>query len=159
MKRPLGKLFVGAREDVANVLLKEVGELIACVGDFVSGTALDLGLKTLIYIVDSKIERNSVPLHLKLRSLPRHHLYNPPGLINADAWPLISTVMSEGKTAVILVEGEEDLLTLPVIDIAPVGSKILYGQPREGAVIVNVDQALKHRVKEMLRAMPTLDSP
>jgi len=159
LKRPLGKLLRGTKEEVADLLMCEVKELFACVGDFVSGTALDAGIKTLIYIVDSKTERSNIPLHPKLESLRRFYLYNPPGVINVDAWQLFFRILSEKKVALVLVEGEEDLLTLPMIDVAPLKSKILYGQPQEGAVVVDVSEDLKHRIKEMLKSMPELDSP
>jgi|YelNatPaOPRAMG01_1025707.scaffolds.fasta_scaffold49836_2 uncharacterized protein (UPF0218 family) len=159
LKRPLGKLLVGSKEDVANLLIDEVKELLACVGDFVSGTALDAGIKTLIYVVDSKTERSDIPLHPCLKSLRRFYLYNPPGVINVDAWRLFSELIAEGNVALVMVEGEEDLLTLPMIDVAPLESKILYGQPQEGAVVVNTSSVLKDRVRAMLKSMPIIDSP
>ena len=39
----------------------------------------------------------------------------------------------------IVVEGEEDLATLPAILYAPPGSVVVYGQPDEGSVLVKVN--------------------
>jgi uncharacterized protein (UPF0218 family) len=51
------------------------------------------------------------------------------------------------------VEGEEDLATLACLDLLPKGGTVVYGQPDAGLVVVKVDQAIKRKVKEMLREM------
>ena len=43
----------------------------------------------------------------------------------------------------IIVEGEEDLLTLPVIKFAPLGALVVYGQPYVGMVLVMVTERTK----------------
>ena len=45
--------------------------------------------------------------------------------------------------ALIFVEGEEDLAVLPLVLAAPLGVIILYGQPKEGVVLREVDAQAK----------------
>ncbi|HMK82220.1 MAG TPA: DUF359 domain-containing protein, partial [Candidatus Bathyarchaeia archaeon] len=54
-----------------------------------------------------------------------------------------------------IVDGEEDLLVLVVIAVAPVGSLVVYGQPNEGIVLVNVTLAKKKEVVDLLGRMDT----
>lgn len=51
---------------------------------------------------------------------------------------------------VIRVDGEEDLLTLPIIYFAPVGTAVYYGQPHQGVVRVLIDDALHQKVAVLL---------
>jgi uncharacterized protein (UPF0218 family) len=51
------------------------------------------------------------------------------------------------------VEGEEDLLTLVAMAVAPLGSFVIYGQPGEGLVVVEVDDAAKNRAWCFLEGM------
>jgi uncharacterized protein (UPF0218 family) len=44
------------------------------------------------------------------------------------------------KRLAVVVEGEEDLLVLPLMVVIPAGSVIIYGQPREGLVVVTVTE-------------------
>ena len=53
------------------------------------------------------------------------------------------------------VRGEEDLLALVCIALAPDGAIVAYGQPGEGAVIVRVDPSTRGRVHDILRRMGT----
>ncbi len=65
------------------------------------------------------------------------------------------------KTCIIVVDGEEDLLALPAILSAPIGSVVLYGQPaspdasqggpNQGIVCVRIDQQAKIRVQSLLK--------
>lgn len=57
------------------------------------------------------------------------------------------------ERVLLLVEGEEDLLTLAAILSAPDRALIIYGQPKKGSVIVKVGdkvRELAHKVLAML---------
>jgi len=54
------------------------------------------------------------------------------------------------------VDGEEDLLTLVAVLHAPENSFIVYGQPREGVVIVKATREKKAEVAEILKAMESV---
>jgi len=49
--------------------------------------------------------------------------------------------------------GEEDLATIPAVVYAPIGSIVIYGQPKEGVVLIKVTPETKLRFAEMLRNM------
>ena len=53
----------------------------------------------------------------------------------------------------IVVEGEEDLLTLIAVLYAPENSFVIYGQPHSGVVVVKVTGQKKRQVQEFLNAM------
>ena len=49
-----------------------------------------------------------------------------------------------------IVDGEEDLLVLPVLEYAPIGSILYYGQPGKGIVEVVVTNTVKKEAKNLL---------
>ncbi|MCW4027273.1 MAG: GTP-dependent dephospho-CoA kinase family protein, partial [Candidatus Bathyarchaeota archaeon] len=53
----------------------------------------------------------------------------------------------------VLVEGEEDLLTLVAVLSAPLGSLVVYGQPRTGIVGVGVTEAAKRKFRGIVERM------
>ena len=53
----------------------------------------------------------------------------------------------------IIVDGEEDLATLPAILYAPLGSAVVYGQPNEGSVLVDVTPEKKLHIEEFMKKM------
>ena len=57
------------------------------------------------------------------------------------------------ESTIIVVDGEEDLLALPAIALAPLTSVILYGQPDEGLVIVKVDEGIRSIATKMLGSL------
>ena len=53
----------------------------------------------------------------------------------------------------ILVDGEEDLLVIPVCIHAPDYAIIMYGQPNEGLVVVKINEEIKKKTKSILECM------
>ena len=54
-------------------------------------------------------------------------------------------VVDADEPRVLLVDGEEDLATLPAVLAAPDGASVVYGQPGEGMVLVTVTDAVRER--------------
>jgi hypothetical protein len=79
-------------------------------------------------------------------------LFNAQGSINSASWDVIDQAIKIGNSAVI-VEGEEDLLALVAISVAPEGSLVVYGQPNEGIVLVNVTSQKKREIADILARM------
>ncbi len=80
---------------------------------------------------------------------------NPPGhitkeLVNAVKNTYLS-IIKNGRQRIIQVVGEEDLAGVPAILLAPLGGIVLYGQPREGVVLVEVTEEMKKRLLDLLR--------
>ena len=53
----------------------------------------------------------------------------------------------------ITVNGEEDLLVLPVCIHAPDDAIIMYGQPNEGLVILRINKEIRNKVHTILNSM------
>ncbi len=51
------------------------------------------------------------------------------------------------------MEGEEDLLVLPLLAEMPLGSVIAYGQPHEGLVVVTVSEERRDWARRFLNRM------
>lgn len=156
LKDPLGVLLEGEPE----INVKRISEMIslektamsASVGDFVSKNLIEGGVDPRIIVVDFRIMRRKVkPYHLGERITI--HAKNRPGTIDVSIWKALSkAVMLKRKTSVI-VEGEEDLAVIPLIELMPLGSKIIYGQPNRGMVVVHVDEGKKKWAEEFLKRM------
>jgi uncharacterized protein (UPF0218 family) len=58
----------------------------------------------------------------------------------------------------LLVEGEEDLLTLIVALYAPVNSLIIYGQPQKGVVVVKVTQEKRADAQKIWNHMKKIEN-
>ena len=52
-----------------------------------------------------------------------------------------------------MINGEEDLLVIPVCLYAPENSVVMYGQPNEGLVIVKIDENIRKKTQLILDSM------
>ena len=159
LKKPLGKLLRGDGPEVYRELAEEIlrsnPPRVILVGDAVSRNAAMHKVRTDLMIVDNKEMRG--PTKAFDRSARRTFLLrNEPGTISADAWAGVEEAVQRGD-ALMIVDGEEDLLTLVAITVAPLGSIVAYGQPNEGLVIVQVDDQAKERAGRVLCAMAKTD--
>lgn len=160
LKKPVGILIRGAvgetKYELKELLKSKKIKLIA-VGDVVSKTIIEMDLKADLYITDSRSLR--VPVEEpNLASIAErvYRVRNPPGHISSEAEDAVKNALADECTSWIKVEGEEDLLTLTVIAEAPLNSIILYGQPDEGVVVVQVDETIKQWAKSIIDNMPTI---
>ncbi|MCG3779568.1 MAG: hypothetical protein JW390_20152 [Nitrosopumilus sp.] len=53
----------------------------------------------------------------------------------------------------LIVNGEEDLLVLPVCIHAPENSVVLYGQPNKGLVLVQINTEIRNKAQSLLDMM------
>ncbi|MBM3212057.1 DUF359 domain-containing protein, partial [Candidatus Poribacteria bacterium] len=51
---------------------------------------------------------------------------------------------------VVKVIGEEDLAGVPAILLSPLGTVVLYGQPQQGIVVVEVSEEKKRQLLQLL---------
>jgi len=77
---------------------------------------------------------------------------NPAGVITLESWEAIKRAMKDDD-AVILVDGEEDLLALPCIVESPNNSLVLYGQPSQGLVVVDTSSTVRNEASLILSRM------
>ena len=146
-KKPLGKLYVKFEDAIPKI--KEASFLIS-VGDQTTKNLLDNDLYPDLGIIDNRIQRKDHN-HDIIRTENILKADNPAGTITKNLWETIesaiSLILEDKENRIIEVSGEEDLAVLPCLLVAPEDAVILYGQPNEGLVFVNVsegkDKALK----------------
>ena len=80
-------------------------------------------------------------------------LTNEAGTISKELDDQIKKAISKNKRTKIIVNGEEDLATLPVIKHCQIGAKVIYGMPDRGMVVVDVNQQAKKRANDFLNRM------
>lgn len=150
LKKPMGNLVGNIKE-----LDIKADTTIICVGDKTTEEVLKARIKPKICVYDGKIERKKIQIPQIIEDYDAEEigLKNPPGSLNTKAFELIEKALNSEKNLKIKVDGEEDLITLAAVDRAPMDSLVVYGQPGEGVVVVNVNEKTKNRVKAMLKEM------
>ena len=156
LKTPLGRLVTGDPSKTVEVLREFIQDTkpaaFAVVGDFTTKNILDAGLHPDIYVVDHRVMRIDVdPLNHGEREA--FTTDNPAGTINSESWVALEKAVSLKSRTYVIVEGEEDLLVLPLISLMPLGSLIVYGQPREGMVLVEVTKEKKEWAEDFMARM------
>jgi len=154
LKNPLGNLIKDNDIDKENII-KEISpeSVLITVGDRTTENMLQLGLKPQIQIIDGLEKRNQrlVPVDDTINT--NLSCKNPPGEITEESTQVIQKAFSCESPVRITVDGEEDLLVLPVCMYAPEGSVVMYGQPNEGLVIVHITPDIQAKIQKILDVM------
>jgi hypothetical protein len=154
LKIPLGKLFPNDSSEKDLYIQKIFSEkIVITVGDATSQLLLGMGLTPLLHIVDGqeKREKRSPPLADSINT--ELTVKNNPGEISSESFNLIKNIFQQKSPIRLLVDGEEDLLVLPVCLFAPENSVVMYGQPNEGLVIAEITDELREKVQKMVNQM------
>jgi uncharacterized protein (UPF0218 family) len=129
---------------------------VVTVGDFCTLDLVARGRTPDISLVDFKTKRQEDPelreafARIRARIL---RLTNPAATIAPEAWTVLSEAFKSKERVRIEVRGEEDLLALVCIALAPETAVVLYGMPSQGVVVVKADPAAKTKVLDVLRRM------
>ena len=154
LKNPLGTLINDDDPNKENIIKKISAEsVLITVGDKTTENILQFGLRPQIQIIDGLEKRNqrivpaddTVNTNLSCR--------NPPGEITEESIQVIQKAFSCESPVRITVDGEEDLLVIPVCIHAPENSIVMYGQPNEGLVIVTITPEIRAKVQKLLDVM------
>ena len=97
-------------------------------------------------------------LSLKFDAEKTFNVINPAGTITDEAYQTVGKAVNFPGRTKVLVDGEEDLLTLVAVLSAPDGSIVVYGQPRTGIVIVSVSEDTKKKFRKIVDRMEYKDS-
>jgi uncharacterized protein (UPF0218 family) len=156
LKKPQGLLIAGPFEKTMKRLKELIEEekpsLIISVGDVVSRSMIEYGVSLNVLIVDNKVMRKPIQ-PITVDADQTLYAENPPGNITDEAWAAIrSAIEQKGQTRV-MIEGEEDLLTLVAVLAAPQDALVVYGQPHRGIVVVKVTEETKERMRRIVDAM------
>lgn len=155
LKKPLG---IAIFKDETNAIsdLKILAEcfsppMIASVGDIVTLNACRACISPSIAIVDFKSKRKSLSIETRRELLTFFneciYVKNPRSTITFEAWnkvrDAVRLYISKRKRTLIIVDGEEDLLTLIVSIVMPEKGFVIYGQPDEALIVVIVTKYIK----------------
>jgi hypothetical protein len=156
LKKPLGTLIRGSYTETIKTLKdlveKEKPNAIISVGDTVSKNLAESHLFPQVSIVDNRIMRKSAQ-PITLATEKTINVKNPQGTITQEAHKAIQEALECNGHVKIIVDGEEDLLTLIAVLYAPEKSFVVYGQPYEGIVVIRVTPEKRAEIAEILKAM------
>jgi uncharacterized protein (UPF0218 family) len=151
LKEPLGTIYTDA-----DALLADAGGPIVAVGDIVTYHLLEADCRPDVAIVDGKTKRERVEREV-LNAIEtfdyRLDIANPQSTITDDLLEAIATALGADDETVVVVDGEEDLATLPAVLAVPDGSSVVYGQPDEGMVLVAGTEANRQRCRSLIEEM------
>ena len=154
LKNPLGNLIIDNDPNKENIIKKISAEsVLITVGDRTTENMLQLGLKPQIQIIDGLEKRNQRTIPIDDTVNTNLSCRNPPGEITKESIQVIQKAFSCELPVRITVDGEEDLLVIPVCIHAPENSIVMYGQPNEGLVIVTITPEIRARVQKILDTM------
>jgi len=163
LKGPKGELFsreeLGAAEDACTFIREHKLSPVIAVGDLVSINLMRVDCQATLSILDGQTKRND-PVEFEVITDVTFTATNPPAEIRPEVWIAIELALmagKSGKTAKLLIEGEEDLTALPAVALAPTGSAVVYGLPDQGIVVIKVTPEHKQAVDTILQEMVQKD--
>ena len=159
-KEPFGTLIQGSFDETMSKMRTLVGKekppTIISVGDIVSKNLLEYNIHPQITIIDNKFLRTqTMPETASVEK--KVNVNNPKGTITAEAILAIKESLEKNEHTHIVVNGEEDLLTLIAVLYAPENGYVVYGQPYVGIVVVKATSEKKAQAQEFLKAMKPLE--
>jgi uncharacterized protein (UPF0218 family) len=154
-KEPFGVLIGGSFDETMakiEAIVASEHPWIVSVGDRVTRNLHDHGIIPQLSVIDNKCMRRKLqPQNFKADKVV--HVDNPQGTITEEAIFAIREALEGNQHVHIVVDGEEDLLTLIAVLYAPEKSLVVYGQPFKGVVAVTVTAEKKAEVVGFLKAM------
>jgi pantetheine-phosphate adenylyltransferase len=160
LRIPLGKVIKDMRQVKKFI---DNNSLLITIGDIVTINLFMKDIRSDISIFDFRTRRHIISeeyfniLKSFTVSSPTQEVINEPGIIERRSVGSIRRALmnflESGEKQVIEVEGEDDLLTLPVILLSPLNSVVLYGQAGVGTVIVKVTEKKKKEVERLVRLL------
>ncbi len=154
LKIPLGNLVLDTDPEQDKVIKEAYSNsIIITVGDATTEKLLKMGLVPFLQIIDGqekRVKRSDLESESIVTSL---HCKNNAGEISEDSISIIKRALESNPPVRINVDGEEDLLVIPVCIHAPENCIVMYGQPNEGIVIVQINSEVKEKVQKIVNVM------
>jgi len=153
LKIPLGVLLPIGQDNKINIqkYLSDNSYIIT-VGDRTTEKMIDFDLIPSLQIIDGfekRIKRDII----KLGNAFELKIDNPAAEITLESIEIIKKAFTMNSPIRLTVNGEEDLLVLPVCIHAPENSVILYGQPHKGLVLVQITTEIRNKAQALLDLM------
>ena len=164
LREPLGVLFEGSLSEskrIVKKIISTIGDfsppMVFTIGDIIYAGLLESGYIPPVAVIDLKSRRKALQPkkteYFSGKKFPKYR--NRPGTIQLRPVREIlrarDAYMKSGGSKIIIIQGEEDLLALPAILTAPLGSLVLYGLFEKGVVAVRVTEDIKKRVYALVR--------
>jgi len=155
-KEPFGTLlrgtFVETTKKLTAIVTAEKPSKLVSVGDKVSRTLHEHGVVPQLSVTDNRsLRRNVRPATFHRKRVVR--VKNPPGTITDEAAAAVQKALESDEHVHVVVDGEEDLLTLIAVLHAPENALVVYGQPYVGVVAVRVTAEKRAQARALLDAM------
>jgi Uncharacterized protein conserved in archaea len=126
---------------------------VVAVGDVVTYHLREAGRVPDVALVDGKTEREAVRSEideaLAAGTERRIAVKNPAATLTPALLEALADALADPDPVTIEVDGEEDLAALPAIVAAPDGASVVYGQPGEGMVQVEVTPETRRDAREL----------
>ena len=153
LKIPLGVLLPIGQDNKRNIqkYLSDNSYIIT-VGDRTTEKMINFDLIPSLQIIDGLEKRIKRDI-LKLGSAFELKIDNPAAEITLESIEIIKKAFTMNSPIRLTVNGEEDLLVLPVCIHAPENSVILYGQPNKGLVLVQITPEIRNKAQALLDLM------
>ncbi len=165
LKQAMGTLFPGPHDNpsiAVNLALETLSsqDKIIAVGD-VTVFSLQLAKRDVwISVIDGMTHRQKWDKfeEINMKGQLVINAKNPPSKLTSSVFKACSQAISQSENVTIFVDGEEDLVPIPLILMAPLGTILLYGQPNEGLVVREIDIPAKNRARRFLDAFVVGDT-
>ena len=159
-KEPFGNLIEGSFDktmsEIKELVEKKKPPRVISVGDVVSRNLHQYNIHPQLTVVDNKFLRNrEMPEEVSVEKTV--NVDNPQGTITREAIFAIKEALEKNEHIHVIVNGEEDLLTLIAVLYAPENSFVVYGQPYSGIVVVEATPEKKAQVEKFLKAMKAFE--
>ena len=157
--------------DLREELARPIGELVSAwalrkhieksrrvisVGDVVTITLLQMKFEPDVAVFDYKTQRaEDYKAKERIASMGGKlvKVENPPGKITRALWKAVRDAANSKERIKIEVEGEEDLAALVAIATAPEGAHVIYGLPRRGLMVVEVNAETRALATSVIKKM------
>ena len=153
LKTPLGILLPIGQDNKENIqkYLSDNSYIIT-VGDRTTEKMIDFDVIPSLQIIDGfeKRQKREFP---KLGNASELIIDNPAAEITLQSIEIIKKAFEMTPPIRLTVNGEEDLLVLPVCIHAPENSVVLYGQPNKGLVLVEITTEIRNKAQTLLDMM------
>lgn len=148
LKKPFGILI---KEDNQIKEKSIINKFIECafkivtVGDATTKKLINYGFIPDLSIIDGKEQRTIKHDITEYPFEERVYFRNNPGELNENIIKFIQDLVKSeiNKKILITIDGEEDLIALPLFVFVPDNWIVFYGQPNEGLVVVKVNKENK----------------
>ena len=158
LQSPMGTVISGSMDaaiDPAAEVVKKLSKInptmVIAVGDIVAQTLQQAGFQPHVEIIDYRTRRSDIK---RVGGDTDFDATNPAGTITKEAAVHIESALKQAQKTHepkrVVIQGEEDLLALPALLLAPLGSVVIYGQLDVGIVLVEVHEEMKKRVIEII---------